>query len=577
MKKLLIILLFIPFVSSGQVSNNEWEKLNKKSAVTYLKKKGYQVDISAQKTNDGELTSVVGINKYNFNKGSVNVRYTERFSIYFLNGSAVTSNQKFELSRNNILSGAIGNDVAYNVLKPLWVKVIENHRKEFLDFRNKWYNKYIDDKVIIDTKDEYETKTIESEGYRFRVKASISVRDDGLSLKTESTVWAPQKEYLLGGVININEVNNYDIPAMISAFIVDFKYYILKNNIAVDLSNINKGKLISKFQALKGAKIALAMGLKDDNRIEILIDPEKWKNSSSPKRWYILYHELGHDILNLEHGNGGKMMFNFADRDYNFMEFFTDKNYMFNHYGLIKGYKPNTDNTNNKLAPEIISEDPYVAIEGYTKAIKLNPNDVSAYIKRGLEKNSIGDLNGACIDWRKALELGSESAVAVLKAMKCYESKSDDPFFYKKRGEDRKESKDYKGAIADFTKVIEIDKLGSLGLIASALDERGTLKLLLKDNYGAIADFTRIIDMKPNHIEVLLKRGAVKHVLKDYYGAIIDFSKVIKLNPNNSTAYLARGAAKEELGDSVRSCLDYKKAAELGSSGAKFIVKLQCK
>ena len=47
---------------------------------------------------------------------------------------------------------------------------------------------------------------------------------------------------------------------------------------------------------------------------------------------YILYHELGHDVLNLEHGQGGKMMFNFADRDYSWDEFFKDKEYMFSYY-----------------------------------------------------------------------------------------------------------------------------------------------------------------------------------------------------------------------------------------------------
>ena len=60
------------------------------------------------------------------------------------------------------------------------------------------------------------------------------------------------------------------------------------------------------------------------------IDPEKWAKSSSQKRWYVLYHELGHDVLNLEHGQGGKMMFNFVDRNYTWDEFFNDKQYMFN-------------------------------------------------------------------------------------------------------------------------------------------------------------------------------------------------------------------------------------------------------
>ena len=60
------------------------------------------------------------------------------------------------------------------------------------------------------------------------------------------------------------------------------------------------------------------------------MDPEKWAKSSIEKRWYVLYHELGHDVLNLEHGQGGKMMFNFADKEYTWDDFFKDKDYMIN-------------------------------------------------------------------------------------------------------------------------------------------------------------------------------------------------------------------------------------------------------
>lgn len=49
------------------------------------------------------------------------------------------------------------------------------------------------------------------------------------------------------------------------------------------------------------------------------------------KRWYLIYHELGHDVLNLKHGEGGKMMFTFSDREYEWKEFFDDKKYMFNY------------------------------------------------------------------------------------------------------------------------------------------------------------------------------------------------------------------------------------------------------
>ena len=81
-----------------------------------------------------------------------------------------------------------------------------------------------------------------------------------------------------------------------------------KNNINIpDIKTLD-----ATFVPQEGDVLALAYGFQDDNVIKIQIDPEKWAKSSSQKRWYVLYHELGHDVLNLEHGQGGKMMFNFC-------------------------------------------------------------------------------------------------------------------------------------------------------------------------------------------------------------------------------------------------------------------------
>ena len=52
-----------------------------------------------------------------------------------------------------------------------------------------------------------------------------------------------------------------------------------------------------------------------------------------------MYHELGHDVLNLLHGQGGKMMYPFVDRDYTWDEFYNDKKYMFEYVKIkIKSF-----------------------------------------------------------------------------------------------------------------------------------------------------------------------------------------------------------------------------------------------
>ena len=47
------------------------------------------------------------------------------------------------------------------------------------------------------------------------------------------------------------------------------------------------------------------------------------------------------------------------------------------------------------------------AIEWANKAIAIDPNYAPAYLNRGIAKEVLRDLDGACEDWHKAEELGS--------------------------------------------------------------------------------------------------------------------------------------------------------------------------
>ena len=119
------------------------------------------------------------------------------------------------------------------------------------------------------------------------------------------------------------DINIYDLKEMVKFFLEDCK----RSNIKVPEIET----LSTRFEPLDDGVIALSYAMGDDSKIVIKVDPKKWQNSSKQKKWYIMYHELGHDVLNLNHGEGGKMMFNFADREYSWDEFYKDKDYMFNY------------------------------------------------------------------------------------------------------------------------------------------------------------------------------------------------------------------------------------------------------
>ena len=157
----------------------------------------------------------------------------------------------------------------------------------------------------------------------FSIESSMSYLADSAyeNVKTQSNESYDNLRFTIGGK-DIRKSNIYDLKSMVNIFLDDCK----KNNITTPLITTLK----ATFEPLDGNTIALSYGFDNDSAIIIKVDPEKWANASKEKRWYVLYHELGHDVLNLDHGEGGKMMFNFADKEYSWDDFFEDKKYMLN-------------------------------------------------------------------------------------------------------------------------------------------------------------------------------------------------------------------------------------------------------
>ena len=116
----------------------------------------------------------------------------------------------------------------------------------------------------------------------------------------------------------------------------------------------------------------------------------------------------------------------------------------------------------------------------------------------------------------------------------------------------------------------------SFGQTADEYFDSGYDKAEAKDYYGAIADYTKAIEINPNDALGYYNRGISKNGLKDNYGAIADYTKAIEINPNYKDAYSNRGSSKELLGDLNGACVDWKKAAEFGDTNAAEWVAKQC-
>ena len=116
--------------------------------------------------------------------------------------------------------------------------------------------------------------------------------------------------------------------------------------------------------------------------------------------------------------------------------------------------------------------------------------------------------------------------------------------------------------------------VNSFGQSAEEYHDKGLLKSKSKDYLGAIADYSKAIAKKPNFFEAYNSRGNAKNSLHDANGAILDLNKSIALNPNYGIAYYNRGVAKFNLNQKKSACLDWNKAQELGELDAnEFIIK----
>jgi hypothetical protein len=127
------------------------------------------------------------------------------------------------------------------------------------------------------------------------------------------------------GNYNLIDFDCSDIRGMIDVFLKDCE----NNGITFPQNQINV-----YYTDLNPGVLGVSYGMRNDKVVSIAIDKNNWIRSSNSKKWYVLYHELGHDLFNFDHGNGGRMMRPIADRGYSWKEFWEDRNTLFETYYL---------------------------------------------------------------------------------------------------------------------------------------------------------------------------------------------------------------------------------------------------
>jgi tetratricopeptide (TPR) repeat protein len=95
----------------------------------------------------------------------------------------------------------------------------------------------------------------------------------------------------------------------------------------------------------------------------------------------------------------------------------------------------------------------------------------------------------------------------------------------------KKEKEDYPGAIADYTKAIQLDSK-----FAKAYNERGLVYKILKQEKNALADFDRAIQLKPDLAEAYSNR-AISYLDSNPQKGLFDIQKLVELKPTDSMSY----------------------------------------
>ena len=189
------------------------------------------------------------------------------------------------------------------------------------------------------------------------------------------------------------------------------------------------------------------------------------------------------------------------------------------------------------------------AIEHYTAAIALAPENARAYTNRGLAYAKQRNATAALADYSKAIALGLEDARV-----------------YNNRGGAYRKTGDFAAAFADYNTAIALAPED-----AWFYNNRGDAYRETGDFGAALADYSKAIALAPEDADAYIYRGNVYRDTEDFAAALADYNTAIALAPENADVYIYRGNAYYYIGDFAAAFGDYNTAVALAPENARFL------
>jgi tetratricopeptide (TPR) repeat protein len=222
----------------------------------------------------------------------------------------------------------------------------------------------------------------------------------------------------------------------------------------------------------------------------------------------------------------------------------------------------------------------------FTKAIQLNPKYVDAYLKRGESYYDKKLINESLFDYKKVLELKTDSAEAYAqrgricqilnnteKALeyftKSIEINPNKPnTLYDRGGIYFCYLKNFRSALPDYRNSIQSDPdfifgyIG-IGMTLKKLDTTGNIGIGSEELNTAIQIATKNIEKNPIDSESYYLRGFTNGLLKDHDKAIEDLNKANELDLNNPIIIYYLGRQFYKIGKYRQAIEMYSRVIEL--------------
>ena len=142
---------------------------------------------------------------------------------------------------------------------------------------------------------------------------------------------------------------------------------------------------------------------------------------------------------------------------------------------------------------------------------------------------------------------------------------------YLKAGIEKHNSKNFEGAIKDYSKAIKADKN-----LRDGYFNRGICAMALQDFKSAKKDLDRTIELDPNFVKAYYSRATLLVSQQQYQQSLPDLDKTIELDETTPNALTLRGQIRAQTGDKKGACEDFNKAKEIGDLQAEKYINQFC-